>query len=623
MKKLYQLNLYIPFVIVIFIMSLSTVFTIAYIQDTSIHKSKKETPAIFANFFNKTVDNEAAYLKQCISFIQNRDDIAQKFQELNKDELNNSVKEIYKRLNKNINLTHMYFIKTDGTVLLRVHDYEKDSDTIERETFKKAQELQSVYYGLEFGMKKNYTLRVVQPWYVDGKLIGYLELGKEIDKVIDELSQHLNMHVYLAVNKKVYEDVPEFVKDDINQKTEIANYYIIYQTFDVPEQIESILNDKIIVNEIISGEHEYFVSKGRLSDVSGKELGYFIFLSDISLEHDIMYKSIEILVIILLLISSVLIIGGYIVIRKKEKSIYTLTSELGAQKEELFFFNIRLQKLYDLQKNMTILTDGKKLLLANKAIFDFFGFNDLEDFLKHHNCICDRFIHNDEFFHLGKVPEGKHWVETIIKLPDEQRIVAILDDNMESHAFNVSVNEFEPGNYIVSFADISHTVTEHVKLKRKISHDKLTNALNREFFDNNIALIIEERHPHKLGVVICDIDFFKNVNDTYGHNRGDVVLKQLVNIIHSAIRQEDYLIRWGGEEFIVLMKIDAVESLKKPLEHIRLQVEKAYFEEVTHITISLGATVYKEGEDISECIARADKALYLSKENGRNQVQIL
>jgi diguanylate cyclase (GGDEF)-like protein len=71
------------------------------------------------------------------------------------------------------------------------------------------------------------------------------------------------------------------------------------------------------------------------------------------------------------------------------------------------------------------------------------------------------------------------------------------------------------------------------------------------------------------------------------------------------------------------MKIDTAESLKKPLEHTRLQIEKAYFEEVTHITVSFGATVYNEDEDISECIERADKALYLSKENGRNQVQIL
>lgn len=604
-------------------MVLSAVLTIIYIQDTSINKSKKDTPENFKHYLNVTVDNEAASLQEYIAFIQSRDDVAQRFQELDKNELNNSVKDIYKRLNENVNLTHMYFIKPDGTVLLRVHDYEKDSDFVERETFKKAQTLQSVYYGLEFGMKKNYTLRVVQPWYVDGKLIGYLELGKEIDKTLDELSEYLKTHIYLAVNKELYKNVPEFVTNNMQQKTQTAHYYIAYQTFNIPEQLASIIENKKNIAEIFFEGHHYFISKSILSDVSGKELGYFIFLSDISLEHNIMYKSVEILAIILLLVSSVLIIGGYIVIRNKEKSINTLTSELDAQKEELSHFNIKLQKLYDLQKNITILTDGKRLLLANQAMFDFFWFDDLEDFLKHYNCICDRFINNDDFFHLGKVPEGKHWVETIKELPDEQRIVSMVDDNMESHAFTVSVNEFETGNYIVSFTDISHTVIEHVKLKRQISHDKLTNALNRDFFDNNIALIMQESFPQKLGVIICDIDLFKNVNDTYGHNRGDVVLKQLVNIIHSAIRKEDFLIRWGGEEFIILMKIDTAESLKKPLEHIRLQIEKAYFEEVTHITVSFGATVYKESEEINECIERADKALYLSKENGRNQVQIL
>ncbi len=134
---IYRLNLYIPLIITTLIMSLFVVVSIIYIQENSIHKSKENIPALFTKYLNEKIDTEAAILSEYMDFIQNMDDVAQQFQAFDKQELNNSIKEIYNRLNKNVNLTHMYFIKTDGSVLLRVHDYEKDSDIVKRETFKK------------------------------------------------------------------------------------------------------------------------------------------------------------------------------------------------------------------------------------------------------------------------------------------------------------------------------------------------------------------------------------------------------------------------------------------------------------------------------------------------------
>lgn len=604
-------------------MSLFTVFAIIYIQERSIHKSKANTPELFTKYLNEKVDNEAAILREYMTFIQNMDDVTQKFLALDKKELNNSIEEIYNRLNKNINLTHMYFIKTDGSVLLRVHDYEKSNDLIERTTFKKAQELQSIYYGLEFGLKKNYTLRVVKPWYKDGKLIGYLELGKEIDKVVDDLSKFLKTHIYMAVKKDIYTNSPAFVKEELKQKTQTDNYYIAYNTFAIPYQMEAILKNIIKLNDIELQNNKYFVSKSRLSDVSNKDLGYLVFLSDVSLEHTIMYHSAKLLTIILVVVSLIILLGAYILVQRRENSIHFLTSQLSRQKDELSLSSTKFQKLFDLQKNIVIMRDEKKLVMANQAMLDFFGIENLNSFLKHHDSICDRFVENDDYFHKGKVPQGKDWAEVIVNFSDNKRIAVMLNKNMEAHTFSLSVNEFESGSYIVSFADISHTMKEHKKLQLKSTHDKLTNALNREFFDNNINIIVEKAQLSQLGVVMCDIDHFKYVNDTYGHNRGDIVLKQIVNTIKESIRQEDYLIRWGGEEFIILMKVDTVESLKKPVEYIRRQIEKQHFEEVGKVTASFGCTLLIKEETITQCIERADKALYTAKENGRNQVQIV
>ncbi|EDZ61625.1 diguanylate cyclase (GGDEF domain) [Sulfurimonas gotlandica GD1] len=620
---MFRLNLYFPLMIVTVLMAILTIVAIIYIQENSIHKSKESISRDFNDNLNEKVKLEATILGEYIDFIQNKDDISKLFLEQNKEELNNSIKKIYTRLNKNVDLTHMYFIKADGTVLLRAHEYDRDKDIIDRTTFKKSQENQSLFYGLEFGPKKNYTLRVVKPWFVEGKLIGYIELGKEIDKIINEISTSLKTLIYIAVKKELYANALEFVRNILLTKVQTRDYYIVYNTFTIPKEMEYILNETIINDDISLENSSYFVSKSILSDVSGKELGYFVFLTDVSLEHSVMYGSIKILGTILFILTSGMLIGGYFLIRDRERSIHALTSKLEKQKTGLALFNVKLQKLFDLQKNIVITSNGKTINMANNAMVTFFGFKNINDYLNHHKCICEKFIEDDNFFHLGKVDEGENWIDTIKSLPDEKCIVCMLDYNKKIHSFSVKVSEVEDENYIISFTDISNTMIEHTNLKRKSTHDKLTGALNREFFDNNIKSIIKDMYPEKMGIVLCDIDHFKDVNDTYGHNRGDNVLKEFTTIIKDSIRDSDYLIRWGGEEFIVLMKVNTIDSLQRATEHMRKHIESYKFEEVGTITSSFGITLHIENEKILDTLERVDKALYKAKNNGRNQFQIL
>ena len=123
-----------------------------------------------------------------------------------------------------------------------------------------------------------------------------------------------------------------------------------------------------------------------------------------------------------------------------------------------------------------------------------------------------------------------------------------------------------------------------------------------------------------LGVIMADLDFFKKINDTYGHNRGDDVLKQFVGIIKKAIRHEDFIVRWGGEEFLLLMMVDSIGSLSAIAEGIRERIETEPFEAVGQITASFGLTLYRQGESLKETVARTDKALYRAKASGRNAV---
>ncbi|MBU0631975.1 diguanylate cyclase [bacterium] len=283
----------------------------------------------------------------------------------------------------------------------------------------------------------------------------------------------------------------------------------------------------------------------------------------------------------------------------------------------------KMQRLFDLQTNIIIQTNGRNLKKANQAFLDFFGFSSVEDFLKIYTCICDRFITNDKFFHLGKVPEGKIWTEVLEKAPEKERIVSMLDKELAAHAFSISINHFEDDDFIVSFSDISETILEHLSLQKKVFHDSMTNAYNRYFFENNIKIIRESIYKNDkfLGLIMFDVDKFKDVNDTFGHNVGDDVLKTLVKVVKKSIREKDILIRWGGEEFIVVLEIESLERLQQVAEHIRTKVEKHHFDTVDHITCSFGVTLYKQKETIDQTIERADQALYMAKNDGRNLVR--
>lgn len=182
---------------------------------------------------------------------------------------------------------------------------------------------------------------------------------------------------------------------------------------------------------------------------------------------------------------------------------------------------------------------------------------------------------------------------------------------------------------ISSFVSTGKDVTERMLLEEKLEKlaatDKLTNIPNRLKFDEVLRYSVDraKRYKVSLSVVLFDIDFFKKVNDTYGHLCGDIVLKMIAKIGKDAIRESDLIARWGGEEFIILLP-DIQDSEAYVLaERLRHSIESYIFEEVGQVTVSFGVTKFTENDSSESFINRADNALYLAKENGRNRVEVI
>jgi diguanylate cyclase (GGDEF)-like protein len=156
--------------------------------------------------------------------------------------------------------------------------------------------------------------------------------------------------------------------------------------------------------------------------------------------------------------------------------------------------------------------------------------------------------------------------------------------------------------------------------------DSLTGLFNRKAFDKlaNMQIAKAERDNKKIGLVICDIDHFKRVNDFYGHSAGDEVLTKFSNLIKDNLRTSDLLGRFGGEEFIIIIPGIEIPEMTLKLNDIRNKIEKNIFKingEKIHITASFGAVLFSPSDmDMKKAFNIADNALYEAKNSGRNKV---
>ncbi len=165
----------------------------------------------------------------------------------------------------------------------------------------------------------------------------------------------------------------------------------------------------------------------------------------------------------------------------------------------------------------------------------------------------------------------------------------------------------------------------HEHLKQLAITDKLTGLYNRAKLDKVLQdeLDRSERFNNKFGLVIMDLDHFKNVNDTYGHQVGDDILVKIASLITEHLRSTDKAIRWGGEEFMLIYLEANREEVLKLAEALRLKIEQHVFAIVGSQTASFGVTLYNAGDTVDSIIKRADNALYIAKNSGRNCIEFL
>ena len=534
-------------------------------------------------------------------------------------------------LMQELHVRQFHFHTQDGRSLLRFHKPTKSGDDLMniRETIRIANEEQKSTYGFEGG-RVYPGYRYVFPILDNGVYLGSVEFSVAFEGIETKLKNILPFYGHeLILDKRVSQDKvfkkirKYFSQSDISKNYFIENHIISSVTqknkndFFIKKLTKLAkgsegFEDKINKNEsfslpILVQDEGYTVSFLHIIDTTHKSAGYIVSYG----------KSPELVKINERYNSFIYIgtIGAFILFFL----LLVIIFQIKRVKDE----TQKLNKFIDIQNSVVILTDGKRFKFANKKFFDFFGHANLEDFLKKHNCICENFIEHQHFFSLVDVKEDEEtWIDSLLNLPGRSRIVLMKDKISIPHAFTVSINSYDTNSYVVNFSDISDTMHEKLQLEEDIIRDPLTKAYNRIYFNKTAEqLVTFNTHEKKeTGIVFFDIDHFKTINDTFGHQVGDDILVNLIKLVKENLRKSDKLIRWGGEEFIIIVPVRSLEELYILSDGLRRSIESHKFTTIDTLTCSFGLAMHSGNEELLESVNKADDKLYDAKNRGRNRV---
>ncbi|MBU1225244.1 MAG: diguanylate cyclase [Gammaproteobacteria bacterium] len=191
----------------------------------------------------------------------------------------------------------------------------------------------------------------------------------------------------------------------------------------------------------------------------------------------------------------------------------------------------------------------------------------------------------------------------------------------ELHIYDVR----DAGLIRIYVTDITQRKRNETEIHLLATTDSLTGISNRSEFSRMLASEMDraKRYGTPLSLIMYDLDYFKRVNDSFGHDAGDEVLRAVTDVVKGNTRAVDVVARWGGEEFMVLMPQSDLTSAKSAAEKLRQAIAEHRFDKVNTITVSFGVTEFVPQDDFNTLLKRVDDALYLAKANGRNRVETL
>jgi diguanylate cyclase (GGDEF)-like protein len=457
----------------------------------------------------------------------------------------------------------------------------------------------------------NYYYSIIKPIYRYKKIIAYVEFGLKAENLFKIISKAGQYRYALYLNTSETKSTKRLAGKIIASNSKIFTDLKINQDF----IYKNANNNKIIYYN----DKAYLFHQYDIESPFQKNFAQVLMAKDVTkyirANQETSIKTFLISFGVLLFVY----IGIYILFTK-------LINILLKEEEEIRIKQDQMQVIMDNSNDLITLFHNGELVLANNTMLTFTGLKDLESLLVENKNIGHFFEEDEDTFSAKESRTNREWIHKLSSLKEERRVVTIKSKRFGLNYFNVKTKVVpqQPNSIIVIFSNISSIFKKSKKDEYMAYHDQLTNVYNRQFFHQAVEKgIYEASKNHKTSsMIMFDLDFFKKVNDTYGHQVGDEVLIKFAEVISKNIRAKDTFARWGGEEFVLLLcETDKNGALKVANNLVRI-VADTVFETVGKVTCSIGLSEFQKDDNIESWMTRADEALYRAKENGRNRAEV-
>jgi diguanylate cyclase (GGDEF)-like protein/PAS domain S-box-containing protein len=277
-----------------------------------------------------------------------------------------------------------------------------------------------------------------------------------------------------------------------------------------------------------------------------------------------------------------------------------------------------VQALDEANASILVTDVAGRVVFANRGFTELTGYS-ADEVIGHTPSILRSGQHSPDFY-------ARLWNELRAGRPFRDTFVNRRKDGTLFHAEQSIAPVRDSSGEITHFISVSKDMTDRVKVERALRdqalRDPLTGVHNRRAGESVLARAWTEATTdgEPFSVIIADIDHFKPVNDTHGHAVGDRVLINVAEALRTCVRASDVLVRWGGEEFLVVAAGCALDRATELAERMRAAVAGCIDEDAGRVTLSLGVAEWHTGELVDELVHRADEALYRAKSGGRNRV---
>jgi diguanylate cyclase (GGDEF)-like protein len=452
------------------------------------------------------------------------------------------------------------------------------------------------------------SFKTMVPVFENQELLGVVEVISQFQPLIDRLGLSQTQSLVVADRRHM----PKLI---LSRTGEFIDGYYVVNTepaSGLKDRIQQLGIGNLIGQEAYLVKDDWFYTHVPIFNVDGEPEGYWLIEKPVD-SFD--FGSVD------LLLDRYVIIGAVVIL------MLLLLGLVFVSRQQVFLERNYYRDIIDSASDILYVTNLTRILDANRHFFDLFSdFECLDEFHKHYRCVCDVFEPGEGL--LSEHIDGIYWIQYILNHPGETHKAKIIRNN-QTYYYAIKIQPLQDdlfGQFTVAMQDITELEKTQHQLAYLSQTDELTGIGNRLFFNKSLSHEIARAQRYKVPLCLAmfDIDHFKSINDTLGHDIGDQVLVELCKVVAKGLRETDIFCRYGGEEFIIMLLETEMGEAQMVTERLLKAVAEHDFKSLPGqcLTCSFGLTCFHDGDTENTLLKRVDQALYSSKNDGRNRVTI-